>query len=219
MMATSITLPRRVVRVGARSWKKALLKRNMRLMQFTKSAPSKPQTVAKIAKANSSQNSKLASLSGNSMKPEVFRVVKPLFVTFARTAAIIVPRNACQVRGLFQYVAASSILKRMPPTGAPNAAATPMAQPCDTNSHRFLWPDKTVGQGKDRPMQEGPSANHDATMPPMCAKGPSVPAKSPDEVTKTRPIDLHSQALKENAPGCTIPLRKALISGMPLPPA
>ena len=48
------------------------------------------------------------------------------------------PKNILQVSAWFQKEAPSSKLKSTPPTGAPNAAATPAAAPPDTKS-RFSW--------------------------------------------------------------------------------
>ena len=47
---------------------------------------------------------------------------------------IIEPKNMRHVRPWFQKLAPSSKLNKTPPTGAPNAAATPAAAPPDTKS-------------------------------------------------------------------------------------
>jgi len=107
----------------------------------------------------------------------------------------------------------------MPPTGAPKAAATPMAAPWEINSHLLRCPSRITGQRRPPPAHAGPSEKPAATMPPKCAKGPSVPAKRPAEVTSSRPKERAAHVLKVNACGMEIPLRYALISGIPLPPA
>ena len=47
---------------------------------------------------------------------------------------IIEPKNIRQVSAWFQKLASSSRLNKTPPTGAPNAAATPAAAPPLTKS-------------------------------------------------------------------------------------
>ena len=49
------------------------------------------------------------------------------------------PHTVLQVRAWFQNEEPSSKLKRTPPMGAPNAAATPAAAPLDTKSRLSLW--------------------------------------------------------------------------------
>mmetsp|Transcript_143169 Transcript_143169/g.356782 ORF Transcript_143169/g.356782 Transcript_143169/m.356782 type:complete len:282 (-) Transcript_143169:968-1813(-) len=215
---TSTSLARFDASVGLPSWKYLRRKASIRLTRLQKRAPINPVAVARTANNPNSHNSKLASLSGNSMKPEVVSSVKPLLVNFATTAATMVPRNARQVRALLQNDEASSKLNKMPPTGAPNAAATPIAAPCAMNSHLLRCPMKMTGH-MGLPRHRNPSEKAAATMPPRCAKGPSVPAKSPAEVTKSKPIDRETKACGVKACGMEMPLRYALISGIPLPPA
>mmetsp|Transcript_112900 Transcript_112900/g.319388 ORF Transcript_112900/g.319388 Transcript_112900/m.319388 type:complete len:429 (+) Transcript_112900:1555-2841(+) len=218
MQQTSTSLALREFLVGLPSLNRA---RRLDITNFTilqNNAPVRPVVSPRTVKVPSSHNSKLASLSGNSIKPDVVSLVNPLFVNFASTAATMVPRKACHVKRLLQNEEASSRLKRMPPTGAPKAAATPMAAPWEMNSQRLRWPARTAGH-HELPQHPGPSEKPEATMPPRCANGPSVPAKSPDEVTSVRPTDLEAHVRSVKACGMAMPLRNALISGIPLPPA
>ena len=50
-------------------------------------------------------------------------------------------QTTLHVNSLLQKLAASSTLKRVPPTGAPKAADTPAAAPPDTRS-RISWSDR-----------------------------------------------------------------------------
>mmetsp|Transcript_1904 Transcript_1904/g.3394 ORF Transcript_1904/g.3394 Transcript_1904/m.3394 type:complete len:210 (-) Transcript_1904:94-723(-) len=150
--------------VGLPNWKSRRRNSKHRFTNLQKKAPSKPIIAAMMPKVNNSHISKLAFLSGNSMKPAPLMPVNPLLVSLAITAAIMVPRNACQVKDLLQNVEASSKLKRIPPIGAPNAAATPIAAPWEMNSHRLRCPLKSVGHGSHR--HRGPSATPEATIPP-----------------------------------------------------
>jgi hypothetical protein len=69
------------------------------------------------------------------------------------------------------------------------------------------------------PFHFGPSEKLEATIPPKCAKGPSVPANNPADVTNTSPSDLENQVFAVNASGDEMPFKYDLTSGMPLPPA
>mmetsp|Transcript_72423 Transcript_72423/g.132250 ORF Transcript_72423/g.132250 Transcript_72423/m.132250 type:complete len:210 (+) Transcript_72423:388-1017(+) len=150
--------------VGLPNWKSRRRNSKHRFTNLQKKAPSKPIIAAMMPKVNNSQISNPAFLSGNSMKPPPLRPVNPFLISLATTAAIIVPKNACQVKVLLQNVEASSKLKRIPPMGAPNAAATPMAAPWEMNSQRLRWPLRIDGHGILEHC--GPSAIPEATIPP-----------------------------------------------------
>jgi len=92
--------------------------------------------------------------------------------------------------------------------GAPKAAATPMDAPRLMNSS-FVWWLFSFKRKRSwqRRILHRPMERPDAVMAPTCAMGPSVPAKSPEDVTKMRPTTRQAQVLQDSIRGSRFPLR------------
>mmetsp|Transcript_74569 Transcript_74569/g.194461 ORF Transcript_74569/g.194461 Transcript_74569/m.194461 type:complete len:222 (-) Transcript_74569:241-906(-) len=114
----------------------------------------------------------------------------------------------------FIQEAPSSMAKSTPPSGALNAAATPAAAPAATRSRRSLSNDFGIIRGSEKGR-----ATSEPMMAPLWIMGPSLPAGMPAATLPTMPQTLASSVFTLRTRGKCVPLRKHLISGMPLPAA
>mmetsp|Transcript_47393 Transcript_47393/g.131791 ORF Transcript_47393/g.131791 Transcript_47393/m.131791 type:complete len:214 (-) Transcript_47393:988-1629(-) len=180
----------------------------MRRTHSQKSAPVSPKEMPMTQKGTNSQTFQSASLSGNSMKPVTGTNLKPSLHAFATKDATHPPRNARQVSCGYQKDEASSREKSRPPIGAPKAAATPMEAPRLMNSSFVRWLSRpSRSRSWQCNMELRPMERPAAVMAPTCAIGPSVPAKSPEDVTKIRPMTRQNQVLAHSMFGSKLPFR------------
>mmetsp|Transcript_12028 Transcript_12028/g.36540 ORF Transcript_12028/g.36540 Transcript_12028/m.36540 type:complete len:219 (-) Transcript_12028:590-1246(-) len=179
-------------------------------------APSRPPKTPRITTGKSSYAQYLdwPSLMSKMMKPpppknpqssspaHVF--ISALMVTL--TTAVV--KKVRQVSWGLQKLAASSMAKRTPPTGALKAAATPAHAPHVTRSLLSLSLLNSWNHFGDRWKREDPPWESSAAMQlPVWTRGPSFPTARPPATLPTLPTTLPISVRRRRMPGKSMPLR------------
>mmetsp|Transcript_23659 Transcript_23659/g.60756 ORF Transcript_23659/g.60756 Transcript_23659/m.60756 type:complete len:308 (-) Transcript_23659:313-1236(-) len=134
--------------------------------------------------------------------------------------AVMQAKNTCHESDTVQYDAISSNANRRPPTGAPNATATPTATPAVTKSRRSLLLRKRLKKPVMQPsVVDSPCDSAAPMMAPMWIMGPSGPMGIPAPTAVAQDKNFTMSVPRLKTLGMAMPLRKAMHSGTPEPPA
>jgi hypothetical protein len=152
---------------------------------------------------------------------EAFPAHVPSFGVHARATAETNTASAAHSRlrhvvACDQCVLASSSENSTPPTGAPNAAASPAATP----ALRKSLPSKSLWNASSQPPCAVICRVHRlATPAPTCTSGPSGPTGAPDATASAAPAAFTATALNSSSSGMCTPFRLAITKATPAPVA
>mmetsp|Transcript_16900 Transcript_16900/g.43971 ORF Transcript_16900/g.43971 Transcript_16900/m.43971 type:complete len:260 (+) Transcript_16900:225-1004(+) len=193
------------------------------------SDPRTPPTAPMIAKTTKSPNDhsgfklelkvpKATSLLELTSSALTSGMTAPFKIRTVRTAATHAASDR-QMRAWVRKDTPSSSAKRIPPIGAPNAAATPAAAPAATK--RCLKGSvRNCSTFKSSPNSVLLNCGSPAPrMAPAWIIGPSFPVGIVADTTSIMPITLTTIVRRRSQPRRLTPFRNDLISGMPDPRA